>query len=72
MARQMNADGFVRVDKCFCGLLLMSLCVCLQGVTFPAMYTMWAAWAPPMERSRLLTISYIGTQTQRLINKSTC
>lgn len=24
------------------------------------MYTMWAAWAPPLERSRLLTISYIG------------
>ncbi|XP_071385715.1 sialin isoform X2 [Centroberyx affinis] len=29
-----------------------------EGVTFPAMYAMWAAWAPPMERSRLLTISY--------------
>lgn len=33
-----------------------------EGVTFPAMYTMWAAWAPPLERSRLLTISYIGAQ----------
>uniref|UniRef100_A0A3B3YVY2 Sialin n=1 Tax=Poecilia mexicana TaxID=48701 RepID=A0A3B3YVY2_9TELE len=30
-----------------------------EGVTFPAMYTMWASWAPPLERSRLLTISYI-------------
>lgn len=35
-------------------------CVCLQGVTYPAIYTMWAAWAPPLERSRLLTITYIG------------
>uniref|UniRef100_A0A3P8RQ50 Sialin n=1 Tax=Amphiprion percula TaxID=161767 RepID=A0A3P8RQ50_AMPPE len=33
-----------------------------EGVTFPAMYTMWAAWAPPLERSRLLTITYIGAQ----------
>ncbi|KAM9804095.1 sialin [Neosynchiropus ocellatus] len=33
-----------------------------EGVTFPAMYTMWASWAPPLERSRLLTFSYIGAQ----------
>uniref|UniRef100_A0A8C5G956 Sialin n=1 Tax=Gouania willdenowi TaxID=441366 RepID=A0A8C5G956_GOUWI len=33
-----------------------------EGVTFPAMYAMWAAWAPPLERSRLLTITYIGAQ----------
>lgn len=33
-----------------------------EGVTFPALYTMWAAWAPPLERSRLLTITYIGAQ----------
>uniref|UniRef100_A0A3B4BB53 Major facilitator superfamily (MFS) profile domain-containing protein n=1 Tax=Periophthalmus magnuspinnatus TaxID=409849 RepID=A0A3B4BB53_9GOBI len=33
-----------------------------EGVTFPSMYTMWAAWAPPLERSRLFTISYIGAQ----------
>uniref|UniRef100_A0A3B4A4M1 Sialin n=1 Tax=Periophthalmus magnuspinnatus TaxID=409849 RepID=A0A3B4A4M1_9GOBI len=33
-----------------------------DGVTFPAMYTMWATWAPPLERSRLLTISYIGSK----------
>lgn len=31
-----------------------------QGVTFPAMHAMWASWAPPLERSRLLTISYAG------------
>ncbi|XP_068597826.1 sialin-like [Brachionichthys hirsutus] len=33
-----------------------------EGVTFPAMYTMWASWAPPLERSRLLTITYLGAQ----------
>ncbi|XP_030603237.1 sialin [Archocentrus centrarchus] len=39
-----------------------------EGVTFPAMYTMWAAWAPPLERSRLLTISYIGAQLGTVIS----
>uniref|UniRef100_A0A3B4FSD1 Solute carrier family 17 member 5 n=1 Tax=Pundamilia nyererei TaxID=303518 RepID=A0A3B4FSD1_9CICH len=34
----------------------------LEGI---AMYTMWAAWAPPLERSRLLTISYIGKTAAR-------
>uniref|UniRef100_A0A7N8X141 Sialin n=1 Tax=Mastacembelus armatus TaxID=205130 RepID=A0A7N8X141_9TELE len=38
-----------------------------EGVTFPAMYTMWASWAPPLERSRLLTISYIGAQLGTVI-----
>ncbi|KAF5910114.1 Elongation factor 1-alpha 1 [Clarias magur] len=33
-----------------------------EGVTFPAMHAMWASWAPPLERSRLLTISYSGAQ----------
>ncbi|KAL4639957.1 sialin [Arapaima gigas] len=33
-----------------------------EGVTFPAMHAMWASWAPPLERSRLLTICYTGSQ----------
>uniref|UniRef100_A0A3B3RGQ7 Sialin n=1 Tax=Paramormyrops kingsleyae TaxID=1676925 RepID=A0A3B3RGQ7_9TELE len=33
-----------------------------EGVTFPAMHAMWASWAPPLERSRLVTISYTGAQ----------
>lgn len=33
-----------------------------QGVSYPAMHAMWASWAPPLERSRLLTISYAGTR----------
>ncbi|XP_061645522.1 sialin [Phyllopteryx taeniolatus] len=39
-----------------------------EGVTFPAMYNMWAAWAPPLERSRLLTISYIGAQIGTVVS----
>ncbi|XP_044191197.1 sialin [Thunnus albacares] len=31
-----------------------------EGVTFPAMMAMWARWAPPMERSRLMTLSGSG------------
>ena len=32
----------------------------LQGVTFPAMHAMWSFWAPPLERSKLVTFSYAG------------
>lgn len=32
-----------------------------EGVTFPAMNAMWANWAPPVERSRLLTFTYAGS-----------
>lgn len=32
----------------------------LQGVTYPAMMAMWARWAPPLERSRLMTLSGSG------------
>ncbi|XP_077351195.1 sialin isoform X1 [Festucalex cinctus] len=39
-----------------------------EGVTYPAMYSMWAAWAPPLERSRLLTISYIGSQIGTVVS----
>ncbi|XP_065767726.1 sialin isoform X3 [Muntiacus reevesi] len=33
-----------------------------EGVTFPAMHAMWSSWAPPLERSKLLSISYAGAQ----------
>ncbi|XP_072175846.1 sialin-like [Diadema setosum] len=32
-----------------------------EGVTFPAMNALWAHWAPPVERSRLLTFTYAGS-----------
>ncbi|XP_031441606.1 sialin [Clupea harengus] len=31
-----------------------------EGVTFPAMMAMWARWAPPLERTGLITISGAG------------
>ncbi|XP_062846636.1 sialin [Trichomycterus rosablanca] len=31
-----------------------------EGVTFPAMMAMWACWAPPLERARLMTFSGAG------------
>ncbi|KAL9958324.1 hypothetical protein ACROYT_G035326 [Oculina patagonica] len=31
-----------------------------QGVAFPAMHAMWSSWAPPLERSKLCTLSYSG------------
>ncbi|KAF5915440.1 hypothetical protein HPG69_014760 [Diceros bicornis minor] len=34
-----------------------------EGVTFPAMHAMWSSWAPPLERSKLLSISYAGEST---------
>ncbi|CAJ0960166.1 unnamed protein product [Ranitomeya imitator] len=34
-----------------------------EGVTFPAMHAMWSSWAPPLERSRLLSLSYAGERS---------
>ncbi|XP_078595342.1 sialin-like [Branchiostoma floridae x Branchiostoma japonicum] len=31
-----------------------------EGVLFPAMHAMWRSWAPPIERSKLVTISLSG------------
>nr|KAF6463113.1 solute carrier family 17 member 5 [Molossus molossus] len=39
-----------------------------EGVTFPAMHAMWSAWAPPLERSKLLSISYAGAQLGTVIS----
>ncbi|KAK3743741.1 hypothetical protein RRG08_043473 [Elysia crispata] len=32
------------------------------GMTFPAMHTMWGKWAPPLERTKLMTFTYAGAQ----------
>ncbi|KAK0416233.1 hypothetical protein QR680_012364 [Steinernema hermaphroditum] len=39
----------------------------VQGVYFPAMHTMWALWAPPLERSLLTGISYAGGQIGNMV-----
>lgn len=31
-----------------------------EGVTFPCMHAIWSKWAPPMERSKLSSISFSG------------
>ena len=36
--------------------------MCSSDLTFPAMTAMWAEWAPPLERSKLITLSYGGAQ----------
>ncbi|XP_013411028.1 sialin [Lingula anatina] len=38
-----------------------------EGVTFPAMHAMWGRWAPPLERSRLVSFSYAGAQLGTVI-----
>lgn len=35
----------------------------MQGVTYPACHGIWSKWAPPLERSRLATISFCGKKT---------
>lgn len=39
-----------------------------EGVTFPAMHAMWSSWSPPLERSKLLSISYAGAQLGTVIS----
>ncbi|XP_076823695.1 sialin-like [Clavelina lepadiformis] len=31
-----------------------------EGLTFPAMHSIWGSWAPPMESTRLTSITYAG------------
>ncbi|KAG7280983.1 hypothetical protein CRUP_016615 [Coryphaenoides rupestris] len=33
----------------------------VEGVTYPACHGIWSKWAPPLERSRLATISFCGS-----------
>lgn len=33
----------------------------VEGVTYPAVHGIWRHWAPPLERSRLATISFCGS-----------
>ncbi|XP_046377078.2 sialin-like isoform X1 [Haliotis rufescens] len=33
-----------------------------QGVVYPAMHSLWGKWAPVMERSKLITVTYAGAQ----------
>ncbi|CAL8325586.1 unnamed protein product [Gadus morhua 'NCC'] len=39
----------------------------VEGVTYPACHGIWSKWAPPMERSRLATISFCGSYAGAVI-----
>ncbi|XP_065341535.1 sialin-like isoform X1 [Cloeon dipterum] len=32
-----------------------------EGVTYPSIHAVWSRWAPPLERSRLVTIAFSGS-----------
>ncbi|XP_074641336.1 sialin-like [Tubulanus polymorphus] len=46
----------------FPGGVIATKCGGKMGVAFPAVNTMWAAWSPPLERSKLTSSSYAGMQ----------
>uniref|UniRef100_A0A914WUR0 Major facilitator superfamily (MFS) profile domain-containing protein n=1 Tax=Plectus sambesii TaxID=2011161 RepID=A0A914WUR0_9BILA len=44
--------------------VVIGLC---QGVVFPAMHSIWSQWAPPLERTKLTSITYSGAQIGNVI-----
>uniref|UniRef100_A0A803T910 Solute carrier family 17 member 5 n=1 Tax=Anolis carolinensis TaxID=28377 RepID=A0A803T910_ANOCA len=54
-------------ENCFGGKVRLYIGV-LPGVTFPAMHAMWSSWSPPLERSKLLSISYAGAQLGTVVS----
>lgn len=38
-----------------------------SGVAYPAMHSLWATWAPPLERSKLVSFTYAGAQVGNVI-----
>lgn len=57
----MPSKGPTVSGPCICINLMPFRLFSSEGVTFPAMMAMWARWAPPLERSRLMTISGQGS-----------
>jgi len=43
-----------------------------EGVTFPAMHSLWSRWAPPLERSKLVTAAYSGSYFGTVISMGVC
>uniref|UniRef100_A0A8C5GPD3 Vesicular glutamate transporter 2.1 n=1 Tax=Gouania willdenowi TaxID=441366 RepID=A0A8C5GPD3_GOUWI len=39
----------------------------VEGVTYPACHGIWSKWAPPLERSRLATLSFCGSYAGAVI-----
>jgi len=44
------------------------MCWYVQGVTYPACHGIWRHWAPPLERSRLATMSFCGNCSSSLLH----
>ena len=44
----------------------------IQGVTYPACHGIWRHWAPPLERSRLATMSFCGMCECLFLRVFTC
>nr|CAG4645485.1 EOG090X04X8 [Lynceus sp. MCZ IZ 141354] len=43
-----------------------------EGVTFPAMHSLWSNWAPPLERSILVATAYSGSYFGTVISMVAC
>jgi len=43
-----------------------------QGVVLPTVHEFWSHWAPPLESTKLLAISYSGTQVGTVISMGAC
>lgn len=43
-----------------------------EGVTFPAMHALWSRWAPPLERSKLVTMAYSGSYFGTVVSMGVC
>lgn len=41
-----------------------------QAVSFPAVQSLWGRWAPPLERSKLISFTYLGTWNTDTVNQS--
>lgn len=43
-----------------------------EGVVYPCTHQIWSKWAPPLERSRMVSIPYAGNMLGSVIAVSTC
>ncbi|XP_047219487.1 vesicular glutamate transporter 2.1 isoform X2 [Girardinichthys multiradiatus] len=50
-----------------CVLFVRILQGLVEGVTYPACHGIWSKWAPPLERSRLATLSFCGSYAGAVI-----
>ncbi|XP_006813909.1 vesicular glutamate transporter 1-like [Saccoglossus kowalevskii] len=43
-----------------------------EGVTYPAIQSIWSRWAPPMERSKLATFAFAGSYVGTFLSMPVC